>query len=576
MSHQIHNGISIITACKDRNRNLSISIASWIPLREVREIIIVDWDSKIDVAETLAHLDCTKIKIIKVYNQPKWILSTALNLAAIFSSSTQILKLDCDNILSSDFFAHHCLVPNKFYTGNWKQSRNTNENHLNGVLYVARSDFFGVNGYNEYLTRYGWDDSDLYNRLEHNSLQRYDINNDKIQHIPHTDVDRQSQNTFQDIHYNRYQTDLLPWTCDNIFTSFSCSKGLYLAGKTHIEYIECYERIKHAVVPEDIAVKAQQKLNEYISYLDQQNNILYINLRNGLGNKLRALGSAITLWRWFNSTTPYNRLKWKLIIIWIPDEHCMAKFTDLYKIPCDNLIQVVNECPVITDKVVRLVDRNIIDEQQITQIEEINTIFLQVRQATLPTHLYLESASVINFPCSGWKTDCEEIQKLQVSTEIESEIFRIKDLIREHRNCITNCVGVHIRIGQMNSTYDNVDNWSQDKQDAWKKWRSCSNISTFAAQMTRLLQDNPATQFYLASDTESVYSEMNILFPGKIYNYTRTVWDRSVEQVVTGLIDIMLLKECDLFLGSNWSSYTELIRRLHNRGGKMLLAGVNF
>lgn len=37
--------VSIISACKNRSKSLSISIASWIQFDEVDEIILTDWNS---------------------------------------------------------------------------------------------------------------------------------------------------------------------------------------------------------------------------------------------------------------------------------------------------------------------------------------------------------------------------------------------------------------------------------------------------------------------------------------------------------------------------------------------------
>ena len=56
--------VSIITACKNRSKALSISIASWIQCDEVDEIIVTDWNSD----ESIDHLAkrSEKIKIVSV------------------------------------------------------------------------------------------------------------------------------------------------------------------------------------------------------------------------------------------------------------------------------------------------------------------------------------------------------------------------------------------------------------------------------------------------------------------------------------------------------------------------------
>ena len=72
-----------------------------------------------------------------------------------------------------------------FFTGNWQNARTAQENFLNGILLVARRDFFNVNGYSEYITTYGWDDSDIYKRLLSASYEQKFITNDYVKHLPH-------------------------------------------------------------------------------------------------------------------------------------------------------------------------------------------------------------------------------------------------------------------------------------------------------------------------------------------------------------------------------------------------------
>jgi hypothetical protein len=63
--------------------------------------------------------------------------------------------------------------------------RDENETHLNGQVYLYRNDFLMVNGYNEFLKSYGYDDSDLYIRLESVGKYKRNFNNDTLCHIEH-------------------------------------------------------------------------------------------------------------------------------------------------------------------------------------------------------------------------------------------------------------------------------------------------------------------------------------------------------------------------------------------------------
>ena len=184
-SMNIKDGISIFTAIKNRKETFEETIKTWVNLDKVDEIIIVDWDSEESIAPVIEKYQNGKIFLATVKNQPRWILSFAYNLAASLTSRTRILKMDADVKLSTDFFQHHPLHPGIFYTGNWKIARNENERHLHGTCFIWREDFFAVNGYNEFIKSYGWDDIDLYDRLEGLPLKRLDLNLDDLYHIPH-------------------------------------------------------------------------------------------------------------------------------------------------------------------------------------------------------------------------------------------------------------------------------------------------------------------------------------------------------------------------------------------------------
>lgn len=220
----IEEGISLFSAIKDRTDNLKKSLKSWLSCPEVNEIVLVDWDSRIPLSELLSEFDSSKIVLVTVPHQPKWILSKAFNLAARFTKRNKLCKVDSDYLLSQDFFANHLLRKRTFYTGNWKRARNANEKHLNGFIYLYRSDFFSVCGYNEKINTYGWEDSDLYKRLGKRLLIRRLVNLEKISHIPHDDKQRTiNQDISQperEIQKNRIFSQSFLWKKNDEMASF--------------------------------------------------------------------------------------------------------------------------------------------------------------------------------------------------------------------------------------------------------------------------------------------------------------------------------------------------------------------
>jgi len=161
----IKDGISVISAVKNRNALLNEALPTWIHNPHVDEVIIVDWDSDEPVKEIVDRHQNGKIILASVCNQPLWILSWALNLAARISSFSRILKLDCEVKLLEGFFSECSLVDGSFYTGSIHLARDENERYLFGQAFFFREDFFQVNGYDERIKTYGWEDSDFYQRL---------------------------------------------------------------------------------------------------------------------------------------------------------------------------------------------------------------------------------------------------------------------------------------------------------------------------------------------------------------------------------------------------------------------------
>lgn len=166
----------VIAACKDRNRLFKRAVKSWTSVSPgPRRIIVIDWSSQTPLHESLeeAGLYDDRISIVRVENEAHWILSWAYNIASKISlldpkldKDTWMLKLDCDTFMYDDFFSVHPQLEKTLYSGNFNLARNENEMHLNGILYAPLATFREVNGYDERIQTYGWDDDNLYARLQ--------------------------------------------------------------------------------------------------------------------------------------------------------------------------------------------------------------------------------------------------------------------------------------------------------------------------------------------------------------------------------------------------------------------------
>ena len=184
-NNSVKDGVSVISAVKNRAESLLEVLPTWLEHPEVDEIIIVDWGSDISLEYLLNEIPDPRILIAIAPDQPKWVLSFAYNLAARFVTRISMLKLDSDIKLLPGFFKSCDLIEGEFYTGNWELARTDNERHLNGVLFCRTIDFFRINGYNEFIKSYGWDDTDLYTRLSSIGLRKRNLNPDFLLHIEH-------------------------------------------------------------------------------------------------------------------------------------------------------------------------------------------------------------------------------------------------------------------------------------------------------------------------------------------------------------------------------------------------------
>ena len=188
--------VSIITACKNRSKPLSISLQSWLLFDEVKEIIIVDWSSDESISH-LTKLD-SRIKVITVPNKKYFNQPQPLNLAASIATGDSILKFDVDHVINPywNFFESYPIDENTFASGtpNYKSPEYVDENgtsmvdyrnmpfhqvvdycnvyseyykSLFGMLHVTRNNFLKCGGFNEDLGEfYGFEDQELQIRLE--------------------------------------------------------------------------------------------------------------------------------------------------------------------------------------------------------------------------------------------------------------------------------------------------------------------------------------------------------------------------------------------------------------------------
>ena len=422
---EVLSGISVITCSMNRTSRLSQSLFSWLQCKDISEIIIVDWSSIIPVFNEIKHLiDGSKpVTIIRVNDQKKWILSIAYNIAASFVKYSNILKLDSDNILHIDFFNNHKLSPydKHFYSGNWKNARTDNEKHLNGVLYTKTIDYINIGGYNEYIQTYGWDDNDIYERLSNNGLTQRDLNNAYIYHIEHTDSDRSDLNLFRCIQTNRLLCSVPEGKWDK-----NCSKSKYMIKSIKKDTAQVVDiTIENLTQVDPGLLKIiSDKFEHTYTEKHSNKNVLYLCPRNGLGNRLRVLSSGYNLYK---SLQHYHSkyFQWKLILIWIPDEHCNISFDKLFTIPNHKEDIIISSTKPILPNSYIIIQSDIVNSSQ--NIISPSNLVEMIDKSINPSLIWIESASVINTKYYNWVDDCRFLRQLTVSTPILTLIDQVNN-----------------------------------------------------------------------------------------------------------------------------------------------------
>lgn len=182
--------ISIIIPCKSRLSHL-MECMPYILNQTYHDlqVIIIDFNCPEKTKEVI--LNSFNDKRIEVYKEPvsadHWNLCEARNAGYKYAKGDTLLFLDADTILQPTFIEMAVKDLNKktFVTGLVQPPWNGC-----GCMMVNRVDFANTKGYNESLVGWGYDDMDMYKRLENAGLERRTFSPELIKNIQHPDSER--------------------------------------------------------------------------------------------------------------------------------------------------------------------------------------------------------------------------------------------------------------------------------------------------------------------------------------------------------------------------------------------------
>lgn len=187
-------GFSIVCGVMNRAEPLRYTIPTFLQQALVRQIVLIDWNSRVPLIESLAELDIPgwpdpRVVIIRVEDQPHWSLAKAINLGVRLVNQAVTLKIDADILILRDVDPSLTQVGECFIAGNWRLE-SCDQIHLSGTTMFGTEDFRNVGGYDERINSYGWEDDDLYHRLETQGIKRCNLDHRKFFHLPHSDAKR--------------------------------------------------------------------------------------------------------------------------------------------------------------------------------------------------------------------------------------------------------------------------------------------------------------------------------------------------------------------------------------------------
>lgn len=604
-------GVSLVTCAMNRTENLLKALPSWLDHDVIDEIVIVDWSSRVPLSQVLpeAGFDDPRIKIVRVDNEPRWILAYAFNIGFRASTRNRIIKTDADILISENFFLHNTL-PNSdtFIAGNWRTA-DVGQTHVNGFFYTSRAALSKVNGFNEFIMSYGWDDDDLYARLEGIGMKRQDVDNTSIYHIPHSDSERTGETTddaqsardaimgspaFQ-IQRNRILCDMLPvWDgskellslhvkeekanlttlvrakkhtaiVSNVFYEEASRKALleHIAALFGMEAYRLNREAFEAMVQRPLSSLSRKAILEGLDKnaplrtlggapaISSGRTKFYIDAQHGLGNRLRAIGSAAAV------AEATDR---ELVIIWQPDHHCDCRLHDLF----DYKGAVEEES---FSDVAESMGYDLYNYMTAENGAQKNSIIIPQENRSI----YVRSAFVLNSTHSYWESENRFIRSL-------SPVEKVRDLVASVRS--DNDLAVHVRMAGGEKfehlPYESANNWSAEDHLAIAKWREKSHFTNFFSRIDVLLQSGSVEQIFLAADLPQTYEEFLARYGERITFLSRDAYDRSSEQLCYALADAIHLSRPPRLLGSNWSSFSELAVRLATVDIKVEMSGVDF
>ena len=177
----------IVPVTEDDSAVLRANLPTWLAVHAVDEVVLLDWRMTKPLQtlkHDLPHLSDPRVRILRMNDHhATFVKSHANNLLLQASRGAFVLRIDATTALDPRFVSAHPLKANTVYRGNYQKARNSHEAMLNPNILAPRDVLRDARGWDDRLIGYGFEDTDLYSRLELLGSTLIDINYDYMKHV---------------------------------------------------------------------------------------------------------------------------------------------------------------------------------------------------------------------------------------------------------------------------------------------------------------------------------------------------------------------------------------------------------
>ena len=149
--------LTVVTCSMNREIYLAKQVNATKNLKNLHKHLIINWSSANALNPELLEVN-PKVEIVNVKNEDSWWLSRAYNFGFSLVETSYLMKLDADTIIDELKF-------NSISFNDFDHIVFSQENQGYGNFLIKKTLLEEVNGFNEFIWGWGYDDIDLYKRL---------------------------------------------------------------------------------------------------------------------------------------------------------------------------------------------------------------------------------------------------------------------------------------------------------------------------------------------------------------------------------------------------------------------------